>query len=294
MASNQPVLVFGPTGAVGRAAAIEARKRGAHVWLAMRDTNKAIQGVDSNAEGYTRVEADLMKPETLKGAVSQSGAKTAFVYTIFDSPDSMLSSFKALKDAGITYIVMLSSYTVEGDARGEYLDIIGSVHAKTEVSLQDSGIKHTAVRPGFFASNVIMWYHDYISPTDIGTVCGAILANPDYQTLDKNSNAQSVYLCGPELITQLQAMENISKVLGREIKVKEVSQDQWISNFNIPHLRPAMEGIANDMRESLKTDAQSMYPEKMYRPSRENMKKYLGREPTKFSEGVEQNKAAFD
>jgi uncharacterized protein YbjT (DUF2867 family) len=311
MTTNETVIVFGPTGAVGGAAAIEARKRGAHVWLAMRDTSKEIQGFDSNAEGYSRVEADLTKPETLKGAVSKSGAKTAFTYAIFQSSDSMRASFQALKDAGITYVVMLSSFTVHGDARGEYTDMIGKIHANTEISLQDSGIKHTAIRPAFFANNVNMWYHaglrkgevevahptakfDYISQTDIGTVCGAILANPDFQTLDEGSNAKSVYLCGPELMTQTEAMDVISKGLGREIKVKEVSQEQWVANIGIPHMKLALEGIGEGMKENIKTDGRAMYPEEMYAQSQKNMKKYLGREPTTFSEWVKQNKAAFD
>ena len=54
------VIVFGASGAVGSAAAIEARKRGAKVWLAMRDTSKTIQQLDEEEEkgGYERVQAD--------------------------------------------------------------------------------------------------------------------------------------------------------------------------------------------------------------------------------------------
>lgn len=67
--SDQTVLVFGPTGTVRCTAAIEARRFGAHVWLAMRDTNKPIKGLsesDLESERYTRVQADLTKPDTLK------------------------------------------------------------------------------------------------------------------------------------------------------------------------------------------------------------------------------------
>src|SRR5690242_4097198 len=70
-ASKQTVLVFGPTGAVGCAAAIEAHRRGAHVWLAMRDTSKKIDGLsesDLESERFSRVQADLDKPDTLKRA----------------------------------------------------------------------------------------------------------------------------------------------------------------------------------------------------------------------------------
>lgn len=119
VATTETVILYGPTGAVGGAAAVEACQRGAHVWLAMRSTSKEIQGFDSNAEVYSHVEADLPKPESLKGAVSKSGAKTAFAYANFQSSYSMRASFQTLKDVGITYVVMLSSFTVHGDARGD-------------------------------------------------------------------------------------------------------------------------------------------------------------------------------
>src|SRR5690242_6833607 len=116
---TENVIVFGPTGGVGRAAALEARKRGAHVWLAMRDTNKTIPGLSADAEGFTRIQADLSKPDSLKDAVKKSGATTAFVYTLFGSPDSMRSAFDALRDSGITYAALLSSFMVKGDPHDE-------------------------------------------------------------------------------------------------------------------------------------------------------------------------------
>ena len=54
------VLVFAASGAVGCAAAIEARKRGAKVWLAMRHINKAVIRLDEEEKkgGYERVQVD--------------------------------------------------------------------------------------------------------------------------------------------------------------------------------------------------------------------------------------------
>jgi NAD(P)-dependent dehydrogenase (short-subunit alcohol dehydrogenase family) len=72
------VIVFGPTGAVGRAVAIEASKRGAKVWLAMRTTDKAINGINREDEergAFQRVQADLFDPESVVKAVKESGAK---------------------------------------------------------------------------------------------------------------------------------------------------------------------------------------------------------------------------
>ena len=54
------VLVFGASGSVGQATAIEARRRGAKVWLAMRDINKAVKKLDEDEKkgGYERIQAD--------------------------------------------------------------------------------------------------------------------------------------------------------------------------------------------------------------------------------------------
>lgn len=55
------VLVFGASGSVGSAAAIEANKRGAKVWLALRDTSKPVKQLSEEDEkkgGYERIQAD--------------------------------------------------------------------------------------------------------------------------------------------------------------------------------------------------------------------------------------------
>jgi NAD(P)-dependent dehydrogenase (short-subunit alcohol dehydrogenase family) len=119
MAPSPNVLVFGPTGGVGRAAALFARNQGATVWLAMRDPSKSISQLDASDPGYQRVRADLTDPASLAAAVEKSSAKTAFVYCMFGVQDAMAASFAALKAGGITYVVLLSSYTVQGAASDE-------------------------------------------------------------------------------------------------------------------------------------------------------------------------------
>jgi nucleoside-diphosphate-sugar epimerase len=116
------VLVFGATGAVGCAAAIEAHRRGANVWLAMRDTSKTIKGlkeVDLASGRYNRVQADLSVPETVKRVAQQSKAVAAFVYTVFESEDNMRGTFDALKHAGCEHVVILSSYSVKDSPADE-------------------------------------------------------------------------------------------------------------------------------------------------------------------------------
>jgi uncharacterized protein YbjT (DUF2867 family) len=304
---DQTVLVFGPTGAVGCATAIEAHRRGAHVWLAMRDTKKPIKGLSDShlkSERYQRVQADLSKTETVKQAVQQSGATSAFVYTIFDSADNMRSTFDALRDAGIKYVVLLSSYSVKGPAEDErnMQNFIEGIHAKIEVALKDSGIPCTAVRPGYFTSN-IFWHlneirqgkvqllypdlkFDYISPTDIGTVCGSLLSEPRFRTKDN----QTVPLCGPELLTQREAMGIIGHTLGRKIEVQEIDEDAWYEKQLKLMPRPVIDSITKNMKAS----NNGHNPYQNYAEASANISKYAEREPIKLADWVQANKVDFE
>ncbi|KAF2792954.1 NAD(P)-binding protein [Melanomma pulvis-pyrius CBS 109.77] len=294
--STKNVIVFGPTGGIGRVAAIEANKRGAKVWLAMRDTSKTIQGLEEGKEGFSRVQADLSQPASLKNAIQQSGATAAFVYTIHNSEDNMKASFEALKAAGITYIVVISSYSVKGPAGDEKNaeDFIPRLHAKTEIALEQTGVAFTAVRPAYFTSN-ILWNKagfqkgeieivypsvefDFIAPEDIGTVAGALLV--------KGEATKPINLCGPKLYSQKEAYEVAGKTLGIDLKVIEIDEETFFEKTFLP--RPIAESIVKGLRESSIT-----YPKEIYEEAVQNIRTYGGIEPTTFTDWVESHKAAF-
>ncbi|KAG9199102.1 hypothetical protein G6514_009020 [Epicoccum nigrum] len=305
--SNQTVLVFGPTGAVGSAAAIEAHRRGAHVYLAMRDTTKEIKNLsasDLSSPRYTKIQADLTDPDTLKQAVHQSGATIAFVYTVLSSKDSMRATFSTLKDAGLQHVVLLSSYAVKGPAEDEanMKSFIEAAHAKTEVALKASGLASTAVRPMYFTSNVF-WYQDgirqgevellypdvkfdYIAPSDIGAVCGAVLAEPR----SRAQQEQVIRLCGPTLHSQREAMGIIGLTLGRDIVIRELSEEEWVEK-QVQGGQPILvaETIAGNMRRS--SEGKDAYPD--HAEVKGNVEKFAGREAMTLEGWVEANRVAF-
>jgi len=298
--ASSTVLVFGPTGRVGSAAAIEARRRGATVYLAMRDTQKELKDIDEqgNEGKYIRVQADLAKPETIKQAVETSGAKTAFAYCV-QAEGSMRESFKALKDAGIEHVVFLSSFTVkEPISATDTSSLISAFHAGTETALSESGLSYTAVRPAYFTSNVTwalddikkgeieLLYPDvvcdYLSPRDIGTVCGSIMAEPRFQ----KEAGSSFYLCGPELITQRDAHARIGKVIGHDIAVKEIDEEGWHEKMGrMP--KPIRDSLIKALKEG------PVVYEKIFEESVKNLNKYMDREPTTLEGWTEENKAVF-
>ncbi|KAF2183315.1 NAD(P)-binding protein [Zopfia rhizophila CBS 207.26] len=303
------VLVFGPTGGVGRAAAIEAGRRGARVWLAVRDTKKTIRGLGKDTEenpGFVRVQADLSQPNSLKHAVEQSGATTTFVYTMHESEDHMRASFEALKEAGITYVVLLSSFGVQGSAREEanMSDFLSRVHAQTEIALEETGISYAAIRPAYFNSN-IFWNtpgiqkgevevlypnvkFDYIAPEDIGTVCGALLVEPRFR--EGGQISKTIYLCGPELMSQREAFDIVAQALGRSIKIKEIGEAAFFEKHKfLPE--PVALSIVNGLRKTLPPN--SGYPQELYEEAVANIRKYAEREPTRFIDWVKSHKDVF-
>ncbi|KAJ6186527.1 hypothetical protein N7519_007828 [Penicillium mononematosum] len=309
------VIVFGPTGAVGSATARAAHHHGAKVTLAMRDTTKPIQGLSPSQEatdGYERVYADLSLPDTIRSAVLQTGAKHAFIYMVFDSSDHMRASLEALKDAGIESVVLLSSISVHGDLHAvPSNDLIGFAHAQVEINLLEIFGKEgfTAVRPAFFASNSFWWAHqiateaevktafpdvrlDFISPEDIGAVCGAFLAGAALPA-EGDQGQNIAYLVGPELLSVAEAIETIGRVLGKNVRVTTVTDEEnleiMVTKSGIP--RPLAKHLIAQFAQT--RDGAGSIGSGAFHQHCANIERYLGRPPTRFEQWVEQNKENF-
>ncbi|KUJ09143.1 NAD(P)-binding protein [Mollisia scopiformis] len=303
------VIVFGPTGAVGSAAALTASELGAPVILAMRDPSKPIPVLSDleKAANFTRIYADLTKPDTVHAAISTTGAKHAFLYCAHGTPDHMKATVQALKAAGIEFVVFLSSYTVRGDLEAiPPAEAIPYVHAQVEIQLREVfGEKgFVAARPGSFASNTrqyakevregeVRMYRpglkvDCIVPEDIGRVCGGILVRGP-----RDGEERAVYLYGPELLTQEGTVKVLEKVLGKEIKVRELDEGETYKMFMD---RGTPEYFVKYMINLMKRSGTEEYQVYGYPVAKEellNVEKYSGRKATTFEEWAEQNKESF-
>jgi|SRR5690242_12413550 len=177
-----------------------------------------------------------------------------------------------------------------------------SLRAYIRVALKESGIPFTAIRPAYFTSN-LSWYandirqgsaqllypdvkFDYISPFDIGTVCGALLGEPHFRA--ENNNV--IPLHGFELHTQTEALKIIGQVLNREIQIEELDEDAWYDKQLKILPRPALDAITSDMRAS--HQGKDLYPD--FAEASSNLSKYAEREPTKLEDWVKSNRAAFE
>jgi uncharacterized protein YbjT (DUF2867 family) len=300
MSSLKNVLVFGAAGGVGRVAAKTASSQGAKVWLAMRDTNKPIPGLTADAEkeaGYTRVQADLTQRDSIQSAVSKSGATTAFVYTVMGSEDCMKTGFNALKDAGINYIVLLSSIGVSTTSSES--SFIPKLHKDTEASLHATGIKYVALRPGYFCTNLFHTQgyqkgvlelflpkavHDFIAPEDIGTVAGNLLITPP----EKQPADNGIYLCGPKLMDMYESTAIVSEVLGHGIRIEELSEEEFRGRTKMPKM--VVDSLVSIEKMSTPPNVEDIYPKQFYNDGSDNVRTYAKREPTGFKAWVEAHK----
>jgi uncharacterized protein YbjT (DUF2867 family) len=308
--ASRKVIVFGPTGAVGSAAARTAEELGAKVVLAMRDTEKSIPGLDAEKEkqgSFERVYADLTKSDTVRDAVKTTRAKYAFIYRAHGTPDNMKSTIEALKSAGIDLVVFLSSFTVRGDPTAiQPSEVIPYVHAQVEINLGEifGTDGFVAVRPGSFASNTLQYkaglekgevkIHmpdakiDCIVPEDIGKVCGRVLAK------GPQNKQRAIYLYGPELLSQTDSVRILAKALGKNPRIETANEQDAYKMFVEERGVPVL--IAKYMirqAEKTVTEQSEVFGYPVSKEQLSNVQKYSGRKGTTFKEWVEQNKQMF-
>lgn len=296
------VLVFGASGAVGSATAIEAQARGAKVWLAMRDTSKQIASLSEEQEksgNYTRIQADLFDSKSVENAVRQSGVKAVFTYCP-RIPGGMKAVAEAFKAAGVEYVVVLSSSTINGeDVRSiQPKDFIPYFHAQAEIAIHEAGLDMLSIRPGYFATNPVsndldrskspvevnvFKAHennfDPIDPEDIGRVCGSVLVDRPYE-----SPMKSVVLHGPEDMTNHAIWETIKEVTGQPIEVHHLTKEQYVEMMKKKLPAPIAEYFADRLDRGNAVSRAS---------ATDNVKKYTGKDATRFADYVARHRSDF-
>nr|GAT59535.1 predicted protein [Mycena chlorophos] len=306
------VIVFGATGAIGGLVALEAQKRGAKVWLAMRDTSKALPQISSDVEAtgnFARVQGDLTDPASVTKAVVESGAKAAFIYLVFGTSDHGRGALKALREAGVENIVFLSSFGVKAEgaalrALSSETDWVPFLHAQVEIGIEDLDFPYfTALRAASFSSNFFRnyldrsskppkaqivfadTYSDNIAPEDIAVVGGTVLVEPPAE------GKTTLYLCGSEPRTAKENWELVKRITGRDdIDTTPTPPEVFVQSFidkGMPEVVP--KSLLRTLEE-----ARAGYAGPEYEAGVTNLRKYLGgREPMSFVEYLEAHKAEW-
>jgi uncharacterized protein YbjT (DUF2867 family) len=300
------IVIFGPTGNVGAVAARAAAERGAEVVLAMRDIKKHVPGLPEHGK-FSRVHADLTKPETLITAVQTSGATRAFIYLAHESQDHMRAAIEALQAGGIEFVTFLSAFGVQDPAACTPDELINWLHAQVEINLREVfGTNFLAVRAGGFATNALRQLADirngsevplfaprllmdWITPNDMGEVIGAILANGP----EVLHGQQAIYLYGPDMISQWDAIQMLGQALGKsDLHLKELNEQEGV-DYYATSVGPA---VAKDLVKTFSEAQKRDGPESVYAgyaEGVENIRRFTSRSPTRYGEWVKEAAAAL-
>ncbi|KAK4034181.1 NAD(P)H azoreductase [Parachaetomium inaequale] len=296
------VIVFGPTGGVGSSTALTAHLTGARVSLAMRDPSKPIPALTGpHPTAFTRVQADLTDPASVRAAVTATAAKHAFIYLTFGTADNMAGAVTALKDAGVEFVVFLSSSGIRGEARDvQPAEFISWQHARVEMVLEEvfGAGGYVAVRPGYFATNLLQYREqvakggvvrmpypgapfDFVVPEDIGRVCGNLLVK------GAQGAKGVVTLYGPQLVPQGEVLKAVGKALGKELEVEGFADDEEAVKFVMGNGLP--EAGARFLVRAFKDSAEGRdVPDAREREEAvANILKYGGQEATTVDKWVE-------
>ncbi|KAK4208529.1 hypothetical protein QBC37DRAFT_431793 [Rhypophila decipiens] len=327
--SSPKVIVFGPTGGVGLPTAITAAENDAKVYLAMRDPSKplvhsgtttTLTESQETSLGFERVKADFSDPSSVESAVRTTGAKRAFIYLLQPTPQANAytkESIKALKSAGVEFVVFLSSASIAVEDLNSIKpsDVIEYAHAQVELNLEEvfGAGAYAAVRPAYFASNIFWWVNmvkqgevttvgpevrfDWIVSEDIGRVSGKILAQGP-SIFDEKTKKSPIYLHGPKIVSFNDAMKILGKVLGKEIKVTSVDLEEAVKamvevNGMPEFLARAVLGMVDELAKSGNLEAAGLYTGRYHEEGMKNHELYMGKKSTELEEYLEKIKGTF-
>ncbi|WP_410621941.1 NAD(P)H-binding protein [Amycolatopsis sp. cmx-8-4] len=217
------ILVTGARGNVGHAVVDALVSAGQDVRAASRDATAL--GVP---DGVATVSADLERPETLDAALD--GVRSVFLYTQRQGVDGFV---KAAEAAGVRHVVLLSSgATLEPRSAQSR---IAQLHRVVEEALIAASFGETLLNPGAFATNALGWragiadgvvrtaYPDSrsgaIHERDIADVAARIL-------VDGSHVGAALQLSGPEPISFREQAAVLADVLGRPLRVEELTPEQ--------------------------------------------------------------------
>jgi uncharacterized protein YbjT (DUF2867 family) len=220
------MILVTTAGKVGTEAALLLRQRELPVRVLVRDLGKAKTLADAGAEIAV---GDLDVPASIDAALT---SVTAVILVSPAVPEQELSVVASAARAGVGHVVKATSKASAGSPiarrRGQ---------AEIEAGLAASGLSHTLLRSNAYMQNVLSLAPaiartsgfgsaagkgraGMVDARDVAAVAAEIAATP------ASHAGKTYWLSGPELISNYDVAEVLSKLLGRTITYTELSLDE--------------------------------------------------------------------
>jgi uncharacterized protein YbjT (DUF2867 family) len=236
-------------------------------------------------ENVEPVEGDLDRPETLAGPLA--GVDGIFLMSGYADMPGLLAE---IRHAGVGRVVLLSSSSVP---LGDMDNAVVAYHTVSEQAVRQSGIGHTILRPSMFATNALQWADQLaagdvvrvqwpavaaavVDPYDIGAVAASVLAGGGY-------DGEALRLTGPEALRPADRVRILGEVLGRDLRVEELSDEQTLAELRASMPPRYVEAFSSFYLDGTLDES----------PVLPTVREVLGREPRDFRTWAVAHVAAF-
>ena len=222
------VLVIGGSGTVGRQVVSRLVATGAQVRALARNP-----GAARLPQQVEVVRGDLTLPETLDACLE--GMQTVFL--VWTAPAAAVAPALERIAKHARRIVFLSAPIKTAHPLFQQPNSLRAMFEQIERLIETSGLEWTFLRPGMFAANALSWWAPQIRVGDV--VRWPYLATPTapiderdiaavaVRALCEDGHAGAEYvLTGPQSLSQFEQVSAIGRVIGRSLRIEEISPDE--------------------------------------------------------------------
>ena len=222
------ILVIGGTGTVGRQGVSRLAATGARVRAMARNLGAARLPPQVEV-----VRGDLTLPETLDGCLDGIDA----VFLVWTAPATAVAPALERITKHARRIVFLSAPLKTPHPLFQQPNPLRAMVEQIERLIETSGLQWTFLRPGMFAANALNWWAPQIRAGDV--VRWPYLAAPTAPIDERDIAAVAVralyedghdraeyVLTGPQSLGQFEQVSAIGRVIGRSLRIEEISPDE--------------------------------------------------------------------
>jgi len=225
------ILITGASGNVGQQVVSQLLETGAHVRALSRDPRSAAFPPEVEVVG-----GDLTQAATLDECLN--GIDSVFLLW-FASADAVPAAIERIAKHARRIVFLSSPYqTAHPLFQGAQPNPVSSLHAEIERLIQASGLAWTFLRPGMFAANARRWWAEQILAGDVvrwpyALAPTAPIDERDIAAVavralcDSTCSGADYLLTGPESLSQRDQVITIGEVLGRPLRLEEITPEEW-------------------------------------------------------------------
>jgi uncharacterized protein YbjT (DUF2867 family) len=233
------ILITGATGKVGSQVLHQLPATGVHVRALVRDPN--APRLPAQVE---LVRGDLTRPETLDACLD--GIDTVFLVWVAPAEAVAPALERITKRA--RRIVFLSAPLKTAHPLFQQPNPSRARAELVERLIQTSGLLWTFLRPGMFAANALGWWAPQMRAGDVmrwphldvptAPIDERDIAAVAVRTLCEDAHSGAEYvLTGPQSLSQFEQISTIASVLGRSLRIEEISPEDWVRE--LPEFLPS-------------------------------------------------------